>query len=49
VFRACALAKRTGARIHILHTSTAGAVEVIRRAKNDGVKVTAEFAHITSR
>ena len=42
VFRACALAKDTGARIHILHISTAGAVDVIRQAKSDGAKVTAE-------
>ena len=42
VFRACALAREVGNRIHILHTSTCEAVEVIRRAKNDGVAVTAE-------
>ena len=42
VFKACVLAKETGARIHILHTSTAGAVREIRRAKADGIKVTAE-------
>ena len=42
VFRACAIAKDTGARIHILHVSTAGAVEVIRQAKSDGANVTAE-------
>ena len=42
VFKACALAKETGAAIHILHTTTAGAVEIIRRAKSDGVRVTAE-------
>lgn len=42
VFKACALARETGARIHILHVSTAGAVEVIRRAKVDDVQVTAE-------
>src|SRR5690606_34158180 len=42
VFKACALAKETGARIHILHTSTASGVEQIRRAKKDGINVTAE-------
>ncbi|HEX9996412.1 MAG TPA: dihydroorotase [Abditibacterium sp.] len=42
VFKACALAKETGAAIHILHTTTAGAVEIIRRAKTEGVRVTAE-------
>jgi len=42
IFKACALAKETGARIHILHTSTAGGVEQIRRAKKDGIGVTAE-------
>jgi len=42
VFKACALAKEVGNRIHILHVSTSGAVEQIRRAKNDGVLVTAE-------
>ncbi len=42
VFRACALAREVGNRIHILHTSTCEAVEVIRRAKAEGVAVTAE-------
>ncbi|MDQ3814810.1 MAG: dihydroorotase [Armatimonadota bacterium] len=42
VFKACALAREVGNRIHILHNTTAGAVEQIRRAKNDGVQVTAE-------
>ncbi len=42
VFMACTIARAVGNRIHILHTTTAGAVEQIRRAKNDGVKVTAE-------
>lgn len=36
------LAKETGAHIHIAHISTAGAVEAVRRAKNDGVNVTCE-------
>jgi dihydroorotase len=42
VFKACALAREEGNRIHILHTTTRGAVECIRRAKKDGVQVTAE-------
>jgi dihydroorotase len=42
VFKACALAKETGATIHILHNTTKGAVDIIRRAKAEGVKVTAE-------
>jgi dihydroorotase len=36
------LAKETGAHIHIAHVSTAGAIEAVRRAKNDGVRVTCE-------
>jgi len=42
VFKACALAREEGNRIHILHTTTKSAVECIRRAKSDGVRVTAE-------
>src|SRR5215210_7439413 len=42
VFKACAVAREVGNRIHILHNTTAGAVEQIRRAKHDGVLVTAE-------
>ena len=42
VFKACVLAREVGAKIHILHVTTAGAVEAIRRAKNEGVFVTAE-------
>ncbi|MBL8026386.1 MAG: dihydroorotase, partial [Fibrobacteres bacterium] len=38
------LAKETGARIHIAHVSTKGALDIIRRAKADGVKVTCETA-----
>ncbi len=44
VFRDCCLAELTGARLHIAHVSTKGAVEIIRRAKEKGVKVTAETA-----
>jgi len=42
VMRDVMLAKETGARLHIAHVSTAGSVEIIRRAKTDGVRVTAE-------
>ena len=36
------LAKLTGCRIHIAHVSTAGGVELIAKAKAEGVRVTAE-------
>ncbi len=36
------LAKDTGAHIHIAHVSTKGAVEAVRRAKNEGINVTCE-------
>ncbi len=42
VVRDILLAKETGAHIHIAHVSTKGAVEAIRRAKNEGVNVTCE-------
>ena len=42
VFKACALAREIGNRIHILHVSTSGAVEQIRRFKAEGVLVTGE-------
>jgi len=42
VFRDIELARLTGGRVHILHVSTAGSVELIRRAKHDGVRVTGE-------
>ncbi|MBK7973549.1 MAG: dihydroorotase [Deltaproteobacteria bacterium] len=42
VARDIALGAYTGARIHIAHLSTAGAVEMVRRAKRSGVQVTAE-------
>ena len=44
VFRDLALAGLTGARLHIAHVSTAGAVELIRRAKAAGLQVSAETA-----
>lgn len=42
VLRDLLLAGKTGCRLHICHVSTRGAVEAIRRAKQDGVRVTAE-------
>ncbi|MGZ8581051.1 MAG: dihydroorotase [Actinomycetota bacterium] len=42
VARDLAIARATGGRIHICHVSSARAVELIRRAKADGVRVTAE-------
>jgi dihydroorotase len=43
------LAKKTGGKIHIAHTSTAGSVAIIRQAKNEGINVTAEVTphHLT--
>ena len=40
--RDLALARLTGVRFHALHVSTAGSVELIRKAKANGVNVTAE-------
>jgi dihydroorotase len=42
VARDIILAEQTGGRLHILHVSTAGSVELIRRAKQRGVAVTCE-------
>jgi dihydroorotase len=42
VARDLAIAHATAGRIHICHVSSARAVELIRRAKRDGVRVTAE-------
>jgi dihydroorotase len=36
------LAKLTGCKLHLLHISTAGTVELLRRAKADGIAVTGE-------
>jgi dihydroorotase len=49
VFRDIALAELTGAHLHILHVSTAGSVELIRRGKDRGVRVTGEACphHLT--
>ncbi|HEX2196286.1 MAG TPA: dihydroorotase [Actinomycetota bacterium] len=40
--RDVALAKLTGCRLHLLHVSTRGTVDIVRRAKAEGVRVTAE-------
>jgi len=42
IFRDVELARATKGHLHVAHVSTAGAVEIIRRAKQDGVRVTAE-------
>jgi len=49
VARDLLLSKLTGGWIHIAHTTTGGAVELIRRAKEKGVRVTAEATphHLT--
>jgi dihydroorotase len=43
------LAQLTGARLHIAHVSTEGSVDLIRRGKEKGIKVTAEVTphHLT--
>ncbi|HMF13068.1 MAG TPA: dihydroorotase [Gemmataceae bacterium] len=42
VFRDIELARATDARLHVLHVSTAGSVDLLRRAKRRGVRVTGE-------
>ncbi|HEV2686348.1 MAG TPA: dihydroorotase [Actinomycetota bacterium] len=42
VARDLALAKLTGARLHVPHVSTAGTVELIQAAKTRGIRVTSE-------
>ena len=42
VLRALLLAEYIGARVHLCHISTAGAVEWVRWAKNRGIRVTTE-------
>ena len=37
------LAKETGATLHLCHCSTKDSVEMVKRAKEEGIKVTAEF------
>lgn len=49
VARDILLARLTGARLHFCHISTAGSVELIRQAKQDGILVTCEVTphHLT--
>ena len=49
VARDIALARQTGARLHIAHVSTEGSVELVRWGKQKGVRVTAEVTphHLT--
>jgi dihydroorotase len=42
--RDCALAQLTGARVHLAHVSTRGAIEAVRRAKDAGLMLTCEVA-----
>src|SRR5262245_53126922 len=42
VFRDIELARTTDARLHILHVSTAGSVDLLRRARQRGVRVSGE-------
>jgi dihydroorotase len=42
--RNCLLAELTGARVHLAHVSTRGAVEAVRRAKEKSLPVTCEVA-----
>ncbi|MDV2989956.1 MAG: dihydroorotase [Dehalogenimonas sp.] len=49
VARDIALARLTGARLHLCHISTRGAVSLIRQAKAEGIRVSAEVTphHLT--
>lgn len=42
IHRDIELAKKHGLRIHVCHLTTLGAVELVRRAKAEGVQITAE-------
>ncbi|MEM9035178.1 MAG: dihydroorotase [Actinomycetota bacterium] len=42
VMRDIALARLTGARVHVMHVSTAGAIAMIRAARAGGIPITAE-------
>jgi dihydroorotase len=42
--RDCALAELTGARVHLAHLSTKGALAAVRRARERGLNVTCEVA-----
>jgi len=49
IFRDLALAKMTDSSLHLAHVSTANSVRLIKKAKNMGIKVTAEVTphHLT--
>jgi len=49
VARDLMLARLTGARLHVAHVSSAGAVKLIREARDEGLQVTAEVTphHLT--
>ncbi|MGH7701244.1 MAG: dihydroorotase, partial [Gemmatimonadales bacterium] len=49
VARDCLLAELTGGHVHVCHVSTRGSVELIRRARERGARVTAEVTphHLT--
>jgi len=49
VARDIELARQTGGRLHIAHVSTAGSVDLIRKAKKQGINITAEVTphHLT--
>ena len=42
VARDIALAKMTGGRLHLTHLSTAGSIELVRRAKAEGAQITCD-------
>jgi dihydroorotase len=42
IARDCVLARQTGARLHVCHVSTAGAADLLRWAKAQGIEVSAE-------
>lgn len=44
VTRDISLAEATGGRLHVMHVSTVGSVDAVRRAKRRNVRVTAEVA-----
>lgn len=49
VARDALLARRTGGHVHIAHVSTQGSVQIIRAAKQQGIRITAEVTphHLT--
>jgi len=42
--RDCLLTELTGARVHLAHVSTRGAIEAVRRAKQKGLQISCEVA-----